>query len=125
MKKIVVVALVLLSISGKAQISNTELLTNHKWKMKSSGMAGIGIHKPLPKGSELTFSKDGKWKSSAPWENFSEGTWEVLNEGRTLRIQFPNQTERDFRIDKLTESELRCESKKLAAVYVDTWVAAL
>lgn len=92
--------------------------------MKSSGMVGIGIHRPLQKGSELIFYKDGKWKSSSLWENSSEGTWSLINEGKTLRIIFSNQTERDFRIEKLTEDELKCESKKLAAVYVDTWGAS-
>ena len=124
MKTFIVASLVLLSLSGKAQTAKNDLLTSHTWKMKSSGMVGIGVHRPLPKGSELNFYKDGKWKSSSPWENTSEGTWSVVNEGRTLRIQFSNQSERDFHIDKLTESELRCESKKLAAIYFDTWVSS-
>lgn len=124
MKTIIVFSFVLCGLLSHAQTVKHDLLTKHVWTLKSSGMAGIGIHKPLPKGSELSFYVDGKWKSSSPWENSSEGTWSIVNEGRTLRILFSDKTGRDFRIDKLTEEEMRWESKKLAAVYIDAWVAS-
>ncbi len=123
MKRILVIVFALGGLSACAQTNKSDLLTSQSWKLESSGMVGIGIHRHMPKGSVITFFQDGKWKSSSPWENVTEGTWSLENNDRTLRVHFSAQSERDFRIDKLTDKELRWETKKLAAFYVDTWVA--
>ena len=121
MKKTIIISLFsLLSGIGFAQKSNTELLVNKVWTIKSDEMSGVGIHTSLTKDTELQFLSDGTWKSSQPIREVTQGTWRLEN--RTLVMAVADE-EIKYLVLQLTNSELQCRLKKNAATYTYTWAS--
>lgn len=123
MKKTIIISLFsLLSGIGFAQKSNTELLVNKVWTIKSDEMSGVGIHTSLTKDTELQFLSDGTWKSSQPIIAVKQGTWRLVNDDRTLIMQIVDE-EFKYLILRLSDTELQYRLKKNAATYTYKWVS--
>lgn len=106
---------------GQNQKSSEELLTSHRWEIRTNTMTGVGVHKSVPKGAIIEFLKDKMWKSSESIENFKEGKWSIKNENHTLSMRFGDQ-EKEFLILELTTNTLRYQFRKLGAVYTFDWI---
>ena len=125
MKLVFIITGLLCSIFHSAITKETaieNILKSHPWEMKIHTMAGIGIHKSIPKGTTIEFLNDKTWKSSEPIEDFKIGRWSLENEGRTLSMDF-GKTTRMFQIQKLTTENLRFRLNKFGAVYTYEWMA--
>lgn len=102
-----------------AQNSKEALLTSKRWKIKSDEMSGVGIHHSLPAETQLTFSADGSWQSSALLQNATQGKWRLENEGKTLVLTTDEEVR--YLILRLSDSELSFRLKRNAATYTLTW----
>jgi hypothetical protein len=91
------------------------------WKLKSHTMTGIGKHTSLPKDTQLEFLKDGTWKSTSMWEGSQQGTWNLKEDKKSLRILFEPGDEKEFKISALTDDQLQMESSGKFALYKLTW----
>lgn len=104
-----------------AQNYKVESLVNKVWTIKSDEMSGVGIHTSLAANTELQFLSDGKWKSSQPIREVTQGTWKLEN-GRTLILSIADE-EVKYLILQLTDNELQYRLKKNAATYTYTWAS--
>ncbi len=118
---IFLLAALLLSGVLVAQHSKEELLTSNTWRIKSDEMSGVGVHHSLPTDTQLEFSADRTWQSSAPLQNAKQGKWRLENEGKTLVLI--TEEEVRYLILGLSGSELSFRLKKNAATYTLTWAS--
>ncbi len=114
--------LVVVVVSAQETKPKGELLTSKVWKIKNEAMSGVGTHTSLSKDTELTFSADGKWKSSQPIEGKREGTWEISDKILTM-IFSSDGTTKKYELISLSSTTLQYKIKQKTATYSFEWSA--
>jgi hypothetical protein len=112
----------LLAIAGWGQNLKSEILVKKVWLIHSEKMSGVGVHNSLPPDTELQFSADGTWKSSQPFRDALNGTWQLENNDRTLVIMANNEKTK-YAILQLIDNELNLRLKKNAATFNYYWLS--
>lgn len=116
--------LVVVVIVASAQETKpkTEILTSKVWKIRNEVMSGVGTLTSLPKDTELTFSADGKWKSTHPIEGETEGAWE-LSDKRLIMSFSSDGTTKKYELISLNSTTLQYKTKNKTATYSFEWSA--
>lgn len=112
--------LVVVVVSAQETKPKANLLTSKGWKIKNEVMSGVGTHNSLPKDTELTFSADGKWKSTQLIEGITEGTWEISD--KILSMTFSTDgTTKKYELISLNSATLSYKIKNKTATYTFEW----
>jgi hypothetical protein len=116
------ILVVVVVVSAQETKPKAEQLTSKVWKIKNEVMSGVGTHTSLPKDTELTFSADGKWKSSQPIEGNTEGTWEVSDKVLTMTFSSDAKAKK-YELISLNTTTLQYKIKLKTATYSFEWAA--
>lgn len=114
--------LVVVFVSAQETKPKSELLTLTVWKIKNSVMSGIGTHTSFSADTELTFSADGKWKSSQPIDGNTEGTWKISDKILTMTFSSDGTTKK-YELISLNDTTLQYKIKQKTATYTFEWSA--
>lgn len=114
--------LVVVVVSAQETKPKADLLTSKVWKIKNEVMSGVGTHNSLSKDTELTFSAEGKWKSTQPIEGKTEGTWKVSDKILTMTFS-SDETAKKYELISLNSTTLQYKIKNKTATYSFEWSA--
>lgn len=109
---------IVVSIYGQKTGDNATIVQT--WLLAKDEMSGMGKHTPLDKQTEISFSADGKWKSSHPILNTTTGTWEQTKKGKYLVHIGTRKAE----VEALSANQLVLQLEGISNNVTWTWKAA-
>ena len=108
---------------GQTTPTNNDLLTAKTWRIHDEIMSGIGVHKSLPKDTEIKFMPDGTWQSTQPIMDTKEGSWK-WEDDKYLLMKF-GKTEKGnkAKVLQLNDKQLYYQIKDKTATFSFKWNA--